>query len=417
MRNKIKVLIRIGIILVIAATLYMIWMIADVTMKQYQETRKWQSTAYTGELKDVSPFLAKNYVDAQDAKAVEVWQQVEQILKEINEFGGIPDENTERYEAVLAKSIEQQTSYELTSGEIPEQNERLRLYLDLEKLLPTVYNVPAVEPLQQVTNRLYTMHMKVQAPVHEQYFKKLQTISVDYQNLAIFLSESLPQLGQITDKTLNVDNQVGEKTTKTILLELDEKGLRKFPFLNDLYELLISNEWDNVLKRNQITREYDAWKAAESELASIGKSAYYAVSSVTTYQKALDMGLDVYVRERTGYTVDPESPVYSITYNGNTISKEQFIQYGTPVIITLNEKYVKIPEKIEEDVDDEDLDENKSDTSGNNTNQTKPGNSTGTNNGTASQKPDNWDDEEWDEDKDDETDRQTVSNQNWNRDW
>lgn len=417
MRNRIKILIRIGVILVIIATLYMIWMIADVTMKQYQETRKWQSTAYTGELKEVAPFLAKNYVNAQDAKAVEIWQQVEPILKEIDEFGGVPDGNADRYEAVLAQSIEQQTLYELTSGEIPERNERLRLYLDLEKLLPTVYNIPVVEPLQEITNRLYTMHMNVQAPVHEQYFKKLQTISVDYQNLSIFLTESLPQLGQITDKTLNVDKQVGEKTTKVLLAELDEKGLRKFPFLDDLYELLISNEWNNVLKRNQITRAYDTWKAAESELESIGKSSYYEVSSITTYQKALEMGLDVKVRERTGYTVDPESPVYSITYNGNTVSKEQFIQYGTPVIVTLNEKYMKIPEKIDEDSDDEDSDETKSDTSGNNTNPTRPSNSNNsTNNGTGNQRPDDWD-EDWDEDESEETERQTSSNQNWNRDW
>lgn len=386
-----------GMVLVMVGTLYMIWVIGDVTWNQYQDTRQWQKTAYTRALKDVEPMFAKNYVNRDDAIAVEIWQTLEDALQEIETNTQILDTNIERYENVLQESVEQQEKYQLKSGDIVINNQRMRLYLDLEKQFPSVYETPAPNELESLTTRLYALNLEQPRPVDSVYFDRLQTIATDYQNVSIFLRDFLPKLGLIENQVLIVDKQVGEKTTNMILTELEEKNLRKFPFLDDLYELLSSNDWSNVLKRNQITRAYDTWKAAELELKQVKKSHFFAAADILTYQDALDAGLTVEVRERTGYEIDKKSPVAQIRYNGQIITKDQFIRIGTPVTVTLTETYIKLKEpdispEIE-DEDDEDVEES--------TEQ-------------PTQKPDNWDDD-WEEDS--KPDTSDKPNNNWTNDW
>lgn len=386
-----------GMVLVMVGTLYMIWVIGNVTWNQYQDTRQWQKTAYTRALKDVEPMFAKNYVNRDDAIAVEIWKTLEDALQEIETNTQILDTNIERYENVLQESVEQQEKYQLKSGDIVINNQRMRLYLDLEKQFPSVYETPATNELESLTTRLYALNLEQPRPVDSVYFDRLQTIATDYQNVSIFLRDFLPKLGLIENQVLIVDKQVGEKTTNMILTELEEKNLRKFPFLDDLYELLSSNDWSNVLKRNQITRAYDTWKAAELELKQVKKSHFFAAADILTYQDALDAGLTVEVRERTGYEIDKKSPVAQIRYNGQIITKDQFIRIGTPVTVTLTETYIKLKEpdispEIE-DEDDEDVEES--------TEQ-------------PTQKPDNWDDD-WEEDS--KPDTSDKPNNNWTNDW
>ena len=386
-----------GMVLVMVGTLYMIWVIGDVTWNQYQDTRQWQKTAYTRALKDVEPMFAKNYVNRDDAIAVEIWQTLEDALQEIETNTQILDTNIERYENVLQESVEQQEKYQLKSGDIVINNQRMRLYLDLEKQFPSVYETPAPNEFESLTTQLYALNLEQPRPVDSVYFDRLQTIATDYQNVSIFLRDFLPKLGLIENQVLIVDKQVGEKTTNMILTELEEKNLRKFPFLDDLYELLSSNDWSNVLKRNQITRAYDTWKAAELELKQVKKSHFFAAADILTYQDALDAGLTVEVRERTGYEIDKKSPVAQIRYNGQIITKDQFIRIGTPVTVTLTETYIKLKEpdispEIE-DEDDEDVEES--------TEQ-------------PTQKPDNWDDD-WEEDS--KPDTSDKPNNNWTNDW
>lgn len=398
---KLKILIRTGMVLVMLGTLYMIWVIGEVTWNQYQDTRQWQKTAYTGELKDVEPMFAKNYVNRDDAIAVEIWQQLEDALQEINKNEKVVDTDVARYEDLLNKSIEQQEKYQLETGDVVRNNQRMRLYLDLEKQFPTVYEVPAVKELENLTTRLYALNLEEPQPVDSIYFDRLQTIANDYQNVSVFLRDFLPKLGLIENQVLIVDKQVGEKTTNTIVTELEEKKLRKFPFLDDLYDLLSSNDWSNVLKRNQITRAYDTWKAAELELTQVRKTDFFAAADILTYQDALDAGLTVEIREWVGYEIDKKSPVAQIRYNGMSITKDQFIRIGTPVIVTLTEKYIKVeepddPQEMENE--DEDDVEEPSEPSTNH----------------PTQKPDNWEDD-WDERPNIE--KPDKPNNNWTDDW
>lgn len=350
MKKKIGIFL---LVLITLSTVGMIGLIGYVTWNQYQDTKAWTNTKLMGELKDVPPFLARDYVKAEDKDAVEAWQAVEQSLKEIETNQGIAKEKRDTYEEILQKAINQQTAYEITTGEIVKNSENLRLYLDMEATMETAYKTPQTKELQDVTNRLYASYMDTPTKTQEMYFEKLRGIAADYQHLSMFLSDTLPTLGVIEEGTLNVATTVGENVTKQVKTVIEEQTLTKFPYVQKLYDLLTGSKWTSILKRNQISREYQKWMAAKEELESLSKTSYYGVSTIVTYQQAMDAGLNVEIQEREGYTIDPNSLVSGIFYKGTLLQGNQYIRYGTPVTVQIKEQYIEIPKPEEEPKEDE----------------------------------------------------------------
>ena len=346
LRKKISIVV---FVLFTMVTMGAISFIAKVTWEQYKDTKEWQNTKLSGDLKDVPPFLARNYVRAEDKEAVAVWKSVADSLEQIETEGKIPEDKFSEYGSLLKQSEEKQKSYDLKTGEVVDQSRRLRLYLDIEKVLSRAYETPSTKELKDITDRLYEAHIEKSVPLHDRYFKRLRTVAKDYKELSGFLSEEFPKLGDIKQKVLTVKINVGPETTKSLLNTINGKHLDKFPFVKEIKEQLENPSWDAILRRNEISRAYGTWKQAEQELLSVEKSQYYAPSEITTYQEALDAGLSVEVTEKEGFTIDPKSPVAAVSYRGNPVGTGQYIRYGTPVIVQISEQYIEIPKpEIEE---------------------------------------------------------------------
>lgn len=324
-------------------TIGFIALIANITWEQYQDTKEWEDTTFGEELSQVPPFLARNYVKAEDKEAVLIWNEAAQALSQIDTEEGVDPKKRENYEQILQESQAEQEAYGLTEGKVPLLNERLSLYLELEDAIASAYDKPETETLKELSTRLYNVNVQVQAPVHSVYFERLQTIAEDYKNLAAFLTDTLPKLGTIEEKVLTVSIDVGPKNTEQAVKALEEGNLRNFSFLKKLYDLLTGDTWDTILKRNEISRAYYTWMDAKEELESLSQSQYYSVSVIATYQQALDAGLSVNVEEKDGYAIDPNSPVESISYNGTVLTEDQYIRYGTEVTVEITEQYVEIP--------------------------------------------------------------------------
>lgn len=335
-------------ILMTAATIGIIALIGSITWDQYQDTKEWQNTEYGGKLKDTPPFLAKNYVDVKDQKAVRVWKKVAKIIDRSENENGIPKENWEPYKKTLKRSLKLQEAYGITSGEIDVQNKRLGLYLELEEAFASAYESPATETLKELSDRLYTVNLEYSMPADAVYFNRLRAVAGDYENLSVFLSDIFPLLGHVEDGVLIAGGDVDEDTTANVQAKITELGLTKFPFVESLYQALGANDWSVVLMRNETGRQYHAWEKARSTLESIQKTDYWSPTEVTTYQQALDRGLTVIVNERDGYTVDPQSPVNAITKDGIPVVEGQYIKHGTPVEVTILENYIEIPKEEDE---------------------------------------------------------------------
>lgn len=334
-------------VLMTGATIGIIALMGSITWDQYQDTKEWQNTEYGGKLKDTPPFLAKNYVDAKDQKAVKVWKKAAKIIDKAESVGGIPSEDWEGSQKTLSRSLKLQEEYGITAGEIDVQNKRLELYLELEKALAVAYESPSAETLKSLSDRLYALNLEKGVQADAIYFERLRTVAEDYKNLSLFLSDIFPRLGTVEGGTLVAGADTDEYVTAEVQAQITELGLTKFPFVDSLYQALGANDWAVALMRNETARQYHAWEAAKENLMSVQKSEYWSPAEVVTYQQALDRGLTVIVNEREGYTVDLQSPVSLIMKDGIPIAEGQYIRHGTPVEVTLLENYIEIPKEEE----------------------------------------------------------------------
>lgn len=334
-------------VLMTGATIGIIALMGSITWDQYQDTKEWQNTEYGGKLKDTPPFLAKNYVDAKDQKAVKVWKKAAKIIDKAESVGGIPSEDWEGSQKTLSRSLKLQEEYGITAGEIDVQNKRLELYLELEKALAVAYESPSAETLKSLSDRLYALNLEKGVQADAIYFERLRTVAEDYKNLSLFLSDIFSRLGTVEGGTLVAGADTDEYVTAEVQAQITELGLTKFPFVDSLYQALGANDWAVALMRNETARQYHAWEAAKENLMSVQKSEYWSPAEVVTYQQALDRGLTVIVNEREGYTVDLQSPVSLIMKDGIPIAEGQYIRHGTPVEVTLLENYIEIPKEEE----------------------------------------------------------------------
>ena len=147
MRRKILLMCMAFITLV---TIGFIALIAEITWDQYQDTKEWEDTSLGEDLSQVPPFLARNYVRAEDKEALQVWSRVGEALKEIDVNGGIEPSRKTSYESLLEDSVTWQETYGITEGDVAVQNERLRLYLEIEEVLGTVQKSTVDKPVRRL---------------------------------------------------------------------------------------------------------------------------------------------------------------------------------------------------------------------------------------------------------------------------
>ena len=208
-----KHVIKFIFILMLLGTLWLIYQIVNITWVQYQDTKDWESIAIQGELKDVPPFLAKNYINLQDKEAVETWQEINKILADLSNNKRIPADKLEEYKAILERSRTMQETYDITSGTIADQNDQLALYLDIENALNTAYDTPCTDELKSLTGKLYSANLDNNSKIQISYLELLKSLAKDYKEANKFMKETLPTLGTLSDGVLTGNTEMDEEST------------------------------------------------------------------------------------------------------------------------------------------------------------------------------------------------------------
>ena len=344
-----KHFIKLLFVLVLVFTLYLIGSIVDITWKQYQATKDWESISIKGQLKDVPPFLAKNYINLDDKEAVETWQEVNKILADLAKDGQIKPENLENYREVLKHSIKMQEAYNITSGDVADQNKQLALYLEVEDTLRTAYDTPKTEELKSLTGKLYSANLDNSSAIQVNYLNRLKQVAKDYKEAKKFIKDTLPKLGTLSDGVLMGSTEMDEESTDEFIKEVREQKLDRFSFINDLLTRLKGDEWIKVLTHNQIIDDYELWQEAKSDLYNVDASDYVLVGDIKTYGDALDANLNTDVVKSDGYIIDKESKVISITYDGEILPKDKYIKRGANALVSIQASYKPKKKKSIED--------------------------------------------------------------------
>lgn len=313
-------------------TVYLIYVTANVTINQYNETLTWKNTAYEVPLAEIEPALVANRMDTDIVGAAAAWDDLETYLNSLDgQF--IPDRETA--ETLLAEAVKWQETYNLKSDSIA----RLSLYLELEDAISEAYDTLNTNKLQELAQTLYNLELEEKTEAGQQYMERIRNVSSDFAEARNVMTETILSVGTVENGIWTIPYTY----TRTDLTEVLEQveSMEKFPDLCNSADVL--SDIADVLNYNKNAREYFEYQEFAESIANIKRSQYVAVSSIYTYEQALAFGCNIYPECHDGYTINPNSPVTGIYHDGERLDNNQYVKKGTQLTAEISEIYDPIP--------------------------------------------------------------------------
>lgn len=296
-------------------SLYIIRTTAIVTVEQYNETLAWQNTAYDVPLSEIEPVLVSNRVDTDVVNAAHAWESLDSYVGSLDK-NGIQD--TEEAKKILDEAVGWQEKYDLKSDAI----QRLSLYLDIEDTIPEAYKTLNTEHLEQLSQSLYELEMEEMTPAGQAYLAKMSQVSDDFRNVSEMMETTIGTIGTFKNGVWTIPYTYNRTDLTNVLEQI--QAVQKFPDLCDTANVL--SDIAGVLNSNKNAQEYFEYQEFRNVIDGLDRTDYMAVSSIYTYEQAIAAGCQVYQYPPDGYTINPQSPVTGIFYNGQRLENSQYIR-------------------------------------------------------------------------------------------
>lgn len=332
--SLIRGIMVLGMLVVGIMTVYLIYITAQITINQYNESLTWENTAYKTPLAEIEPSLVKNVADIDIVNAAAAWEELERYLNSLD-GKSIPDRETA--EKLLSEAVYWQEIYSLKSDSIT----RLSLYLELEDAITDVYTTLDTTELQALALTLYNLEMEEMTEVGQQYMERLKSVSSDFAEVKSLMMDTVWSVGLVENGVWTIPYTYTRTNLTEVLEQIQTK--QKFPVLYDTADVL--SDIATVLNYNKNARDYFAYQEFEETIAGTFRSQYMAVSFIYTYEQALDFGCDIQLQEIDGYKVSLKSPVAGIYYEGDRLDDSQYVRKGTRLTAVINEIYEPISDE------------------------------------------------------------------------
>lgn len=326
-------------ILSVTVSALIAWSIYD----GYKKTHKWDKQAITGTYAQMTPEFAKNHISADMIDDVNSLSNVTAMLDSVKSNNGLEDINQAK--SALSNSEKILEKYQIISGEAYNNQEELRLYIDIFELEQTAYDTLDSIKLSQLMTTLSSKLVGENAAHDKAIMARLNQIATDYNTLNYFVNTYVPVLGTITEGLVTVKADVTQSTTDEIINSINENKLEKFKNIKTMKELLQSSKWEKIIKNNATISEENKWKERYKVFESLTQDLYIKESDVTTYTDALNLGLYVYgLVEKEGYEISTKSTVDSIIVDGVKVKSGQYFRRDANITVQIRPIYDKLPE-------------------------------------------------------------------------
>lgn len=310
---------------------------------QYQGTKEWSHTKLQGDYATVPPEFVKNTINPQMVNDINELSTMKTIVEEIEKTGII--EKVDDMTTLISKANELFDQYKINSGDMVRIRDNLTLYVQIHKIENSAYKNPDNEKLKDAINKLSAKVTSEDKEGDKQILVRLNTIAEQYTLLNDFISTYIQKLGTIKDDVLTVNDQVDSNLTSEMLTKIDENKLDKFSKIETIKALLTSNDWNTILNNNDSKLRKSNWEKTKSIFDTLSKGQYVQIGSIRTYQDAQKYGHAEIIGAvpKNGYEILSSSNVTSISYEGHTLSNDQYIKKGTTLKIIINPSYNRLP--------------------------------------------------------------------------
>lgn len=318
--------------------------IGKAMYEKFNQTIKWKNSSLLAKIHLVPPEFAQNYVSIDDQNMLEVMTKVSVALKDIKKSNGVQHEKLNEYWNLYNQGKEEISKNESYKGLLEKGDfYELGLYLNADSAVKNAYEKLQIKGMKELEAKFADRLSKEDNKLDKMYLNKFHTIYKDYNNLSEFSQNAIEQLGLISEDVLKVDVSVDRKITNDLLQEIKEKNLTKFAHIAKLQKILKSDKWNDILAHNKSTLEYQEWKENQAVLESLLKSDYVPVKSFRTVDDVLRYDSQIQLEEKEHYSINKDSVVKAVYYDGKKLKNNQFIKRGSYLNFTIDYKYIEDP--------------------------------------------------------------------------
>ena len=318
--------------------------IGFIIYTRYNQTVKWRDVDLTGKEADVPPEFAKNTYSFDMISDINKLSNVTTLLKEVENHNGLTSENIQQARSALKQSESILKEYKITGGESYQNQENLKLDIDVYDIEQSAYDKPNAKKLSDIINRVHQRNLTKETTVDTEMLKRLNIIAQDYNKLNEYVNKYIPEIGTINNNVVTVKTSINQKLTTDMLNNLENNNLTKFPNIKKLQTLLSSASWSNVIRNNNRLKEKESWDNTIKIFDTLSKGEYIAVSDIKTLKDARHEGFSIKgLVSRTRYNILQDSPVSYIMVDGNKVTDGQYIYKLAHVTVYIDPTYEKDP--------------------------------------------------------------------------
>lgn len=338
--SLVKGLMVIGMVITGSLTAYLIYITAVTTIDQYNETLTWTNTAYDIPLAEIEPALIANTRNMDMVNAAGAWEELERYVESLD---GNPISDRETAESLLNEAVKWQEIYHLDSDAI----EKLSLYLELEDAITDAYLTFDTSRLQSLASQLHVLEILHPTDTGRKYMERIETVSSDFSEAKLLMTDTVLSVGKLEDGIWTIPYTYTRTDLSDVLEQL--KTLQKFPAFRNISDTL--SDVADVLNYNKNARDYFAYQDFKESVDRITRRKYVPISSIYTYEQAVEFGCNIQVEEQEGYTVSMQSPVFGVYYDGERLDDDQYVKNGAMLIAVIDPVYEPILYEDTEDVE------------------------------------------------------------------
>lgn len=317
--------------------------IGSVIYMKYQSTEKWDDTSLNAPQADVPPEFAKNTYTPEMLKDIKALSVVTKTLAKVDADKGLTKETIDEARTSAATSEAILKAYNITGGEAIDNQNLLKLYIDVYDVQQTAYKSPDSEKLSHITNALYKQNLKSESETNKALMASLDTIAQNYGKLNAFIEKTIPMIGTVDKNIVQVQSALTENQTDEIVQQINSENLDMFPNIAKVKKELTSDAWIKILQSNKNAMEKSAWNKTLAMFKALSKSQYYEVENVTTLKDAKKAGFTILGADsKPGFELLDMSPVVSVTVGGQAVKAGQFVCKDVSISVTINPTYKQI---------------------------------------------------------------------------
>lgn len=319
-------------------TVWCIWTVGEFTYGQFGGTLKWQDTGYSAPLAEIEPVLVANRMDPSMVEAASAWERLESFLDLLD---GTSVSDRDEAQALLDSVLKWKDVYPVDSDAC----ERLSLYLELEDAIPEAYASLDTVKLRELSSRLCFLELDRMTVHGQEYMRRLRQVAQDFEDVRTLFGDTVMAYGTFEDGIWTVPHE----WTRTEVASIMDKfrNMEKFPAVKASMDTL--SDIAAVLNQNRNAREYLAYQEFKEGLSKAARWKYVPVSSIYTYQQAVDFGCTIQAEECEGWYISMDSPVYGLYYDGERLDSGMYVKRGTRLTAAIDEVYEPLPDDWEQE--------------------------------------------------------------------